>query len=200
VLLGSNITYRLEVENNGPATATNVIVTDPLPVNVDFVSASTGCAYNPGNRTVTCTIATLANGQKAKWTIIGHPTVAGSFTNTATVTADQPDPKPGNNTDHASTRVVIGVVSLSLNPNPVKGGNNVTGTVTLSAPVSGSVVVNLSSSNTSVAKPAVSSITVTSGTTGTFTVKTFAVSSKKTVKIKAAANGTSKEATLTVNH
>jgi len=70
--------------------------------------------------------------------------------------------------------------------------------VTLSAAAQSNVVVSLSSSNNSVAKPTVNSITITSGTTGTFTVKTFRVNSKKTVKIKATANGTSTEATLTV--
>ena len=78
------------------------------------------------------------------------------------------------------------------------GGNNVTATVTLSAPATSSTVVSLSSSSTSVAKPAVSSITIPANhTSGTFTVKTFKVSSTKTAKIKASANDT-KEATLTV--
>ena len=61
--------------------------------------------------------------------------------------------------------------------------------------------VTLSSSNTSVAKPTISSITISAGQTSkTFTVKTFAVSSTKTVKIKATAYGLSKDATLTVTH
>lgn len=79
------------------------------------------------------------------------------------------------------------------------GGNNVTATVTLSAPATSSTVVSLSSSSTSVAKPAVSSITIPANhTSGTFTVKTFKVSSTRTAKIKASANDPSKEATLTV--
>ena len=62
-------------------------------------------------------------------------------------------------------------------------------------------VITLSSSNSGVAKPTASSITISAGQTSkTFTVKIFAVSSTKTVKIKATAYGLSKEATLTVTN
>ena len=112
-----------------------------------------------------------------------------------------PDPDLSNNSDKESTTVVVGVASVSLNPSTIKGGNNVTGTVTLVAAAPSNTVVTLSSSNTSVAQPAVSSITISAGQTSkTFTVKTFSVSDTKTVKIKATAYGLSKEATLTVNH
>jgi hypothetical protein len=84
---------------------------------------------------------------------------------------------------------------------PLVGGNDVTGTVTLTARAPSNFVVSLSSSDTNVARPSVSSVTISQGQTSkTFTVKTFKVSRTKTVKIKASANGTSKEATLTVNH
>ena len=74
-----------------------------------------------------------------------------------------------------------------------------TGTVTLTAKAPSNVVVSLSSSDTNVARPAVSSVTINKGQTSkTFTVKTFKVSRTKTAKIKASANGSSKEATLTV--
>jgi uncharacterized repeat protein (TIGR01451 family) len=199
VLLGRNITYKLEVENDGPNNATGVVVTDTLPAGVTFVSASFGCTYNPGPHNVTCNIGNLSNDREAKRTIVVQTTAIGTITNTATVTGNQTDPRVSNNTDTAQTRVVIGVLSLTLNPNRIKGGNNVIGTVTLSSPAQSDTVVILSSSNTSVAKPLVNSITISTGqSSGTFTVKTFKVSRDKTVKIKASANGTSKEATLTV--
>jgi uncharacterized repeat protein (TIGR01451 family) len=199
VLLGRNITYKLEVENDGPNNATGVVVTDTLPAGVTFVSASFGCTYNPGPHNVTCNIGNLSNDREAKRTIVVQTTAIGTITNTATVTGNQTDPRVSNNTDTAQTRVVIGVLSLTLNPNRIKGGNNVIGTVTLSSPAQSDMVIILSSSNTSVAKPLVNSITISTGqSSGTFTVKTFKVSRDKTVKIKASANGTSKEATLTV--
>ena len=90
--------------------------------------------------------------------------------------------------------------SLSLNPTSVVGGNSSTGTVTLTAPApSGGFVVNLSSSNTSVATVP-SSVTVPAGTTSAnFTVATNSVSSATSVTITAAAGGITRTATLTVN-
>jgi len=90
--------------------------------------------------------------------------------------------------------------SLSLNPTSVVGGNSSTGTVTLTAPApSGGFVVNLSSSNPSVATVP-STVTVPAGTTSaTFTVSTRAVSSATSVTITASAGGVSRTATLTVN-
>jgi hypothetical protein len=90
--------------------------------------------------------------------------------------------------------------SLSLNPTSVVGGNSSTGTVTLTAPApSGGFVVNLSSSNTSVATVP-SSVTVPAGaTSANFTVSTRAVSSTTSVTITASAGGVSRTATLTVN-
>src|SRR5437762_13472431 len=54
---GNNLKYTLTTKNNG-GDATNVMVTDTLPANVDFVSASTGCSNSSG--TVTCTNGSLA--------------------------------------------------------------------------------------------------------------------------------------------
>jgi hypothetical protein len=94
----------------------------------------------------------------------------------------------------------IGVFSLTLSPNPVVGGNNVTGTVTLERPAGpGSIVVTLSSNKPGVAAPTVTSITIPAGVkTGTFTVSTAQVAANTSVVITATANGVGKSATLTV--
>ena len=60
-----DITYTITVENNGPATATGVIVTDILPKNVTVVSLSTGCAINAG--TVRCSVGELAVGAQKQY-------------------------------------------------------------------------------------------------------------------------------------
>src|SRR5207245_3040542 len=41
VVSGSTLTYRLGVSNNGPGTATGVVLNDPLPVGTTFVSCTT---------------------------------------------------------------------------------------------------------------------------------------------------------------
>jgi uncharacterized repeat protein (TIGR01451 family) len=101
---GSNMTYNLEVSNGGPATATNVVVTDPLPTGTTFVSASAGCTESAG--TVTCTIASLPSGASQSFSItVNVNTSANSVTDTASVTADQEDPDPSDNQSSVTTQV-----------------------------------------------------------------------------------------------
>ncbi len=89
---------------------------------------------------------------------------------------------------------------FTISPTSVTGGNTATGTITLSAPApTGGFVVNISSSNPSVAS-APSSVTVAQGqTTATFTINTASVSTQTTVTFTASANGISRQANLTVN-
>jgi uncharacterized repeat protein (TIGR01451 family) len=91
--VGQAITYTLVVANGGPATATNVQVTD-TPTNLTITNVTGGgCVALP------CTIASLASGANATITVTATINGAGVFDNTATATATQPDPNPGNNTD-----------------------------------------------------------------------------------------------------
>jgi hypothetical protein len=86
----------------------------------------------------------------------------------------------------------IRVKTLVLTPNPVVGGASVTGSVVLECGASpGSLVVTLSSSNTALAAPTLTSVTIPGGaTTATFNVRTARVTSTASVTIYATANGT----------
>lgn len=94
---GTDETYKLAVTNNGPNTAKNVLVTDPLPEGETFVSASAGCSEMGG--TVTCALAALGSGAMQTFTITAD--VASSLSscpkNAASVVTDTPDPDPANN-------------------------------------------------------------------------------------------------------
>jgi uncharacterized repeat protein (TIGR01451 family) len=103
VEVGGELTYRLRVRNLGPSDATGVIVTDTLPANVNFVSASSGCSLS--GSTVTCKIGNMRDGESAVRLIRVRPTAAGGFSNTATVRADETDPDPANNTVTTVTTV-----------------------------------------------------------------------------------------------
>ena len=56
---GDQVTYKLTVKNAGTTSVHNVVASDVLPAGVTFVSASPGCTYNSGNRTVTCNAGDL---------------------------------------------------------------------------------------------------------------------------------------------
>jgi uncharacterized repeat protein (TIGR01451 family) len=91
------IVYTITVTNNGPADATNVVVTDTLPAEVTYVSDDCGGSNVPP---WTWNIGGLLNGANATCnvTVNVDPLFEGTVSNTASVTADQPDPTPGNET------------------------------------------------------------------------------------------------------
>ncbi|MGB0100684.1 MAG: hypothetical protein WBP61_10420, partial [Nocardioides sp.] len=80
---GDLVTYQLVVRNDGPSTARNVAVGDPLPSDVTFQSVTPGsptCTQSGGH--VACSFATLAPGQSKSITIVtkakGTPPVTGT--------------------------------------------------------------------------------------------------------------------------
>ncbi len=86
LVIGQTAHYSINVRNDGPSTATNVIVTDPLPVGLVYVGASgSGWSCTPAPvQTVVCTLAAaLEVGQSA--TIELSATVASGAANTAIV-------------------------------------------------------------------------------------------------------------------
>jgi uncharacterized repeat protein (TIGR01451 family) len=103
----SNIlTYTIGVTNLGPSPATGVTVTDTLPVGLSYVSGSSsqGTIGAVGNL-VTASVGNLAVGAGAVLTIQTTPTQAGNFVNAASVTRNETDLNPANNTAQTSTLV-----------------------------------------------------------------------------------------------
>jgi len=106
VLVSETLTYTLMVTNNGPDTATDVVVVDTLPAGVTFDHASAGCSAV--GQVVTCDVGDMADGGVANITIVViAPSVEGTITNTATVSTSVNDPVPGNNTATEDTTVVL---------------------------------------------------------------------------------------------
>src|SRR5262249_12931170 len=109
--------YTLAVHNNGPNTATSVKATDALPVGLTFVSASTGCA-NSSVGTVNCTLASLASGADASFTIavtLNPPPPATSLFPYTTLFRSSPtDPVTGNNSSSVTTTIGTGQQSADL--------------------------------------------------------------------------------------
>ena len=100
---GTNLTYTLQVTNNGPGVGQGVSVLDPLPSEVTFTSVSTtqGTCSQAGG-IVSCNLGTMNVGAVVIITINTTATTlstspATTATNTAVVTSTTTDPNPGNN-------------------------------------------------------------------------------------------------------
>src|SRR4029077_15218471 len=78
VVIGNSLTKKITVTNLGPATATGVVVTNPLPPGASFVSAtsSQGSSSLIGSAVV-CNFGTLANAATASVEIVMLPGLTG---------------------------------------------------------------------------------------------------------------------------
>ena len=131
---GSEITYSLGVRNEGPSDATGVTVLDQLPDYLRLVSVS-GEGWTC-TTAIECTLtgALVAGSSAESITVVAEVlgTAPSQVVNTATVSGNEPDPTPGNNsaTDTAGTeRVFDGIESLSHPGKAVAGGPSIPVTV-----------------------------------------------------------------------
>ncbi|HEX7155452.1 MAG TPA: hypothetical protein VF618_28560 [Thermoanaerobaculia bacterium] len=108
---GTNVTYTVTVTNLGPDAASSVIVTDPTPANLTFVSNTGDCTT-----AFPCTIASLAPSQSktitATYTVNAATPAATVITNSASVTSSTVDPDGSN--DSASTSLTVTVPNANL--------------------------------------------------------------------------------------
>lgn len=103
---GGQITWTIDVSNDGPDDATGVTVEDTLPAGVVFVSADPGCSAAAGK--VTCDLGDMAFGESAERHITVTVPIAladQTLTNTVTVEADQGELEKENNHSEAKTTV-----------------------------------------------------------------------------------------------
>jgi uncharacterized repeat protein (TIGR01451 family) len=121
VTAGTNATYTITVTNNGPGAAQGLVLSDTLPAGSVFVSMTQTSgtdgftlAQSGGSATETAT-GTIASGASDTFTlVVSAPSGlanGAAFNDTASVTANNPDPNTGNN-----TATVTGIV-VDNNPN-----------------------------------------------------------------------------------
>ena len=112
---GSNLTYTISVNNNGPDAAANASWTDTLPPGTTFVALSSPGGWScttpdaGDTGTVSCSNPSFAVGSSVfTLTVAVAPTVAAGTTlsNTATATSSTPDGNPGNESGTATTTVL----------------------------------------------------------------------------------------------
>lgn len=98
--------YALAVTNNGPASATDVLVQDQLPAGVALVSASASQGTCTGTATVMCALGDIAPGAIVIANVIVRATATQPLTNTATVSATTTDPHTANNSATLLTTII----------------------------------------------------------------------------------------------
>ena len=131
VTAGQDLTYTINVTNNGPATATNVMLTNTFPTNRECSSRPPpACrkwtAPTPGNPTVS--LGSLAAGATDAVTIVVTPGAAAvpSITDSVSVTSQPADPVTTNNSASVTTAVTPNAdlgVTISAPTSVTVGGN-----------------------------------------------------------------------------
>ena len=127
-VVNGSISYTIAIVNNGPADATGVVLYDPLPAQMSFISAvkSQGSVSNAFG-TIVYNVGTISNGASASLTIVVAATIPGVFTNTVFVVAAETDRNLADNYASETTTVGIpvssgagiidnGTVQLGINP------------------------------------------------------------------------------------
>jgi uncharacterized repeat protein (TIGR01451 family)/CSLREA domain-containing protein len=129
VSVKENLTYSFTVTNDGTSGASGVTLTDTLPAGVAFVSATGGVM--PVNGVLTFHLGNLAKGASDVVTIVVTPTAVGTLNNQATISGNDDDATPADNSLTQTTTVTppVGVPDLALSgsaPSLAAVGQNVT--------------------------------------------------------------------------
>jgi uncharacterized repeat protein (TIGR01451 family) len=135
VTAGSTLMYTLVVTNHGPSPASNVVLTDPLPSGVTFLSLETSQgAAGHEDGVVTAELGDMALGDSATITIIVavDASMTDGLLNEAQVTSDTLDPLLQNNVAEEPTDVQQQIdlrIAKADDPDPVIAGQSLTYTL-----------------------------------------------------------------------
>ncbi len=115
---GTQVSYVIDVTNNGPITATGVTVDTTLPVGLTFASGTgTGWTCGAVTQVVTCTRANVAIGAAPQLTITSDSDAPSGTTATTTLTVSSnfADPVPANNSVSLDTLIIDREIDVVAN-------------------------------------------------------------------------------------
>jgi uncharacterized repeat protein (TIGR01451 family) len=128
---GDSISYVVTVANLGPGEAQGVVVNDPTPAGLTFVSNSGAC-ITP----FPCSLGTLAFGETRSIIAtfaVNANAAPGAIVNTATVSSSTPDPSSANNTAQFPSPIsdiTVGLADLALTKTASVGSVQPDGSIT----------------------------------------------------------------------
>jgi len=140
---GGTIAWTITVTNNGPDSEQSAVLIDNLPAGTTFNSLvqNTGpvaSCTNPGagnSGTVSCSFPVLGNGASAQFTLTANvlPAASGTINNTATISGQNADSNPNNNSSTWPATITTSA-DLTVNksgPASANAGTDITYTITL---------------------------------------------------------------------
>src|SRR5438270_1244009 len=120
-----NVTYSVNVYNGSSSQGTNTVLTNTLPANSTFVSASvtnSGTCTQSGS-TVTCNWTSIPASGFYTATIIVTPTSGGTLTLSSSVSGTEADSNTANNNGNKSvtvnSQIDLQIYSISATPDPI---------------------------------------------------------------------------------
>ncbi len=133
VVMGSNLTYSIYINNNGRSTFTGVTNVVLFPTNLPILSVSSSAGnWSTNAGRVTFNIGVMTNNAAITQTIVLRTQAAGVMTNTATLTSNETpavEPNTGNNISTVVS-TVQGIADVTLTasdaPDPVAVSSNLT--------------------------------------------------------------------------
>lgn len=135
VAVGDTITYTLAVRNPYAHALTNVVVSDPIPAHLDFVSASSGgsSAGTPGAQVVSWNLGTLQPGEARTLTIVTRVSTRATDGEALKnifklVSTELPSPVPSNEVQTPVWSAKLGIVK-TVSAAEVTYGDRVTYTL-----------------------------------------------------------------------
>jgi uncharacterized repeat protein (TIGR01451 family) len=127
------VSYAIDIHNSGPDPATSVMVTVTLPGGIIPLSVTPDgpCVFNAPGTLVNCALGSIASGDTANVTVVVHAITTGIKTGTASATADETEPTPGDNSHSDSVTIsAVGLaemmVTLDDGPDPLNVGETLT--------------------------------------------------------------------------
>ena len=138
---GNTMNYTLYYNNFGGVIASDVVLLDTLPSNVEFVSASDGGTFDPNTRKVTWNIGSVAvfpSGRGSRTVTVRIPTsvpVGTVIQNTASISTTTLETRYDDNNASASTTVTGSNLPPDVGVSPINGNSGGTPSVYWSNPI-----------------------------------------------------------------